>query len=231
MTLYNDDCINVLKIIPDGSVDLILTDPPYEHINGGGGNSELGQRAGKLKTNIDFMSNSFDMDSVFTEFLRVCKIPNMLIFCSNRQISRIMSFFENKGLVVTLLEWVKTNPIPTMNGCYLSDIEYCVYVHGKGATFNSDSVPYDYLRKAYISGLVSTDRFHPAQKPDELIKRYLTLHSNEGDVVLDCFMGSGTTGVWCKKLNRDFIGVEIDKKWFDIAQQRINGATIGNKLF
>ena len=141
-----------------------------------------------------------------------------------------MSYFEDRGYTATLLCWVKTNPIPTMNGNYLSDIEYCVYVRDKGVTFNND-VPYDYKRKAYISGLVSTDRFHPAQKPDELIKRYLSVHSKEGDTVLDCFMGSGTTGVWCKKLGRDFIGIEIDKKYYDIAEKRIGGAHKEVKLF
>lgn len=230
--LLKGDCIELLKTLPDKSVDLILTDPPYEYQNGGGGSSSLGSRAGKRNDDIEFISYSFDMNTVFNEFIRVCKIPNMLIFCSNRQISKIMGWFENydKNLSVTLLTWVKTNPIPTANNCYLSDLEFCIHVKGSGATINND-VPFDYKRKAYISKLVTIDRFHPAQKPDELLKRYLMVHSNENDVVLDCFMGSGSTGVMCKKLNRNFIGIEITDKYFDIAQKRINGTYKDNKLF
>lgn len=230
LVLRKGDCLELLKTIDDNSIDLILTDPPYELKNGGEGKSELSKRTTKLKTDIEFMSNSFDMDNVFTEFMRVCKEPNMLIFCSNRQIEKILHWFSDKGVTTTVLCWVKPNPIPSANGNHLSDIEYCIYVRGKGVTFNND-VPFDYKRKAYISPLVSPiNRFHPAQKPGELLKRYIELHSNVGDTILDPFMGSDSTGVWCKKLDRNFIGFEITDKYFDIATQRIDGTTVKARL-
>ena len=230
--LFNGDCLDILKTIPNHSIDLILTDPPYLHPHLGGlGNSALANRASKLKADIDFMSDGFDYETVFAELMRVCKIPNMLIFCSNAQISTFMRWFEDKDLSVTLLEWVKTNPIPTAFGNYLSDVEYIVCVRGKGATFNN-SVPFDYKRKAYISAIESNaNRFHMAQKPIPLLEKLLEVHSNKGDTVLDCFMGSGSTGVACKKLERSFIGVEREQKYFEISEKRIQGQTIARRLF
>ena len=174
-TIYNDDCINILKSIDTGSIDLIVTDPPYELENHGGGKSDLASR--ELCSNTDsfvgFMSNGFDYDSIFNEFIRVCKIPNMYIFCSNSQVSKIMSFFENKNIPTTLLAWNKTNPIPFCNGKHLSDLEFIVFVHGKGSAFNNDT-PFEYKRKLYQSQTVSKkDRIHTAQKPVELLKQYI----------------------------------------------------------
>ena len=233
--LYNEDCIEVLKRIPDKSVDMILTDPPYEFENHGGGKSELAKR--NLCKNTDdfvgFMSNGFNMDSVFSEFLRVCKIPNIYIFCSNAQISKTMSFFEQRDLQTTLLVWNKTNPIPFCNGKYLSDLEFIVYVHGKGATFNNNT-PFEYKHKLYSSSTVSKkNRLHTAQKPIELLTQYIKLSSNENNTILDCFMGSGSTGVACIKNNRNFIGIEIDKNYFNVAKERImeEENKLKNKLF
>lgn len=98
ITLYNDDCLNVLRSMADASIDLIITDPPYELENHGGGKNEFSNRDLTSNTSeyVGFMSNGFDYDSVFREMLRICKIPNMFIFCSNKQVSRIMSYFERE---------------------------------------------------------------------------------------------------------------------------------------
>ena len=233
ITLYNDDCLNVLRNIADASIDLIITDPPYELENHGGGKNEFSNR--ELTSNtaeyVGFMSNGFDYDSVFREMLRICKIPNMFIFCSNKQVSRIMSYFEREGLIVTLLVWNKTNPAPLCNGKHVSDLEFIVYVRGKGSKFNN-SVPFEYKKKLYSSPVVSKkDRIHTAQKPVELISRYIELCSDKGDTILDCFMGSGSVGVACKNLDRNFIGIEIDKTYFDLAKDRIDKCSVANKLF
>ena len=96
--LYNDDCINVLKNIKDKTIDLICTDIPYELHKHGGTNSELAKRSARMRDSIDFMAYGIDYDSVFSEFIRVCKIPNMIVFCSNLQVGKIISFFSEKGL-------------------------------------------------------------------------------------------------------------------------------------
>lgn len=234
--LYNDDCLNILKTIRDKSVDLIVTDPPYELDNHGGtAGTELGKRrlVCDKENYVGFMGRGFDIDSIFSQLLRICKIPNMFIFCSNKQISKIMGYFENIGLPTTLLCWNKTNPTPLCNGKHLSDLEFIVYVREKGSTFNNDT-PFDYKRKCFTSSVVPVkNRMHTAQKPIELLKRYILLCSNEDDTVLDCFMGSGSTGVACIHTNRNFIGIEIDKNYFNVAKERIveEENKLKNKLF
>jgi DNA modification methylase len=235
ITIYNDDCLKVLKTIPDRSVDLIITDPPYELENHGGGKSQLAKRNLCRDTDnfVGFMSNGFNMDAVFNQFIRVCKIPNMYIFCSNSQISKIMSFFEQRDIPTTLLVWNKTNPIPFCNGKYLSDIEFIVYVHLKGVTFNNNT-PFEYKHKVYSSSTVSKkDRLHTAQKPTELLSRYISISSKENETILDCFMGSGSTGVSCIQTNRNFIGIELDEKYFNLAKARLEKeeSKIKTKLF
>ena len=219
--LWQGDCIELMQQIPDKSIDLILTDPPYEISNHDGGHSSLSKRKLSVKSKVDSMSDGFCYDKCFDEFLRICKTPNILIFCSNKQISKIMSFFENKNLSTTLLVWHKTNPSPLCNGNHLSDLEFVIYVRGKGATFNNDT-PFEYKRKIYSSGIIPKSiKVHPAQKPIELLKRYIELHTKENDVVFDPFMGSGSTGVACASTGRRFVGVELNQEYFDIAKQRI----------
>ena len=167
------DCLERMKEIPDGSIDCIITDPPYELDNHGGGNTELAQIDLVKNLNIDFISNGFDINVVFGEFLRVCKIPNILIFCSNKQISKTMYYFEQRKLSVTLLVWNKTNPSPLCTGKHLSDVEFIVYVRGKGATFNND-VPFEYKKKVYTSSIVSNKK--KVTPYSEKCKSYKTIY-------------------------------------------------------
>jgi DNA modification methylase len=218
---FKGDCLDIMKNIPDNSVDMILTDPPYKNENHGGGQTELAQRKLVKDLHIDFISNGFNYEEIFTQMLRICKIPNFFIFCSNKQISTIMGYFESKKLSTTLLVWNKTNPAPLCNGKYLSDCEFIVYVRGKGATFNNNT-PFDYKKKCFISSIVpNKTRFHPTEKPIDLLTQYILLHSNKNSVIIDPFMGSGSTCVACKNTNRRYIGIELDKKYFDIAVERI----------
>lgn len=137
--IFCEDCMEVMQSLPDESIDLVCTDPPYLFDTSGGGSSAMAKRAKTMKKNIDFIAHDFDYEGCFEQFIRICKIPNMIIFCSNKQIGRTMTFFENKGLVATLLIWQKTNPIPVCNNKYISDCEFAVYVRGKGACFNNDT--------------------------------------------------------------------------------------------
>lgn len=110
------------------------------------------------------------------------------------------------------------------NGKYISDLEYIMYIHDKGSYFNNDA-PLNFKKKTKRYAIITNkmEKLHPTEKPVELMKELITVHSKAGDVVLDPFMGSGTTGVACKSLNRDFIGMEIDEKYYNIAKDRLNG--------
>ena len=220
--LYCGDCLEVMKQLPDKSVDLILTDPPYE-INCHGGaaiGSRLGLRANKMRDDLRFISTGFDYETNFEQWKRICYPLNAYIFCSNKQITRIMSYFE-KDYSTTLLVWNKTNAVPLGNGTYHNNLEFIICVREKGSFFNNDQ-PIEKKTKIYeMPYPANVNRVHPAQKPVELIQELINMKSKEGQTVLDTFMGSGTTGVACEKMNRKFIGIEIEQKYFDIAVQRI----------
>lgn len=228
--IYNEDCLSFLSKIENNSVDLILTDPPYEHeIHGGLIKDGYFERKLTRDRHINFISQGFDYESVFSEFDRICKIPNMIIFCSNRQISKIMSFWENKGYSVTLLVWRKPNPIPLGNGNYISDIEFMVYVRGKGATYNSIGVK-EQCKVYEFSSPSSKERIHPTEKPLALLRRLILIHSNENDLILDCFSGSGSTGIASLKENRNFLSCEIDEEFFEKSSLRIENFKSQTKL-
>ena len=134
-----------------------------------------------------------------------------------------MKHYEDKGCNVDLLVWCETNPIPTCNNKYLSDLEYCVFARAKntklGGTYKTKS-------KFYISGANVEDKGkyqHPCCKPIDMLSNFIVNSSNEGDVILDCFMGSGSTCIAAKRLNRKYIGFEIDEKWFNVAKDRLQG--------
>ena len=219
--IYNCDCLGLLQSMPDKCVDFICTDPPYLFSTMGGGKNPLAKRAQTMKENIDFIAHDFDYNGCFEQFLRICKIPNMIIFCSNKQIGRTMTFFENKGLATTLLIWQKTNPIPACNNKYISECEFAVYVRDKGACFNNDT-PMEWKKKVYTSPICPDGKLHPTMKPVDLIRRYLLVHTKPNDVVFDAFMGSGTTAIACIKENRHYIGCEIDPKYYKVALDRID---------
>lgn len=218
---YNQNGIELLKSLKNNSIDFILTDPPYEHeIHGGLVKNGYFERKLTRERHINYISKGFDYDTYFNEYMRVLKIPNMIIFCSNRQIAKTMNWFENKGLSVTLLIWVKKNPIPLGNGNYISNTEYMIYVRDKGATFNN--IGYKYQLKTFdYSSPTTKERIHPTEKPINLLRRLLLVHTKEKDTILDTFAGSMTTGLACYKENRNCIMSEIDKSMFDKASKRI----------
>ena len=124
-----------------------------------------------------------------------------------------------------ILVWCKTNPIPAVNNTWLPDIEYCLVFKEKNASRYNDGIKNK--SKWYISPINKVDKDlynHPTIKPIELVKRHL-LHSviNNETVVLDPFMGSGTTCVAAKEIGCNYIGFEIDKKYYQIAKDRLNG--------
>lgn len=112
----------------------------------------------------------------------------------------------------------KSNPIPAYNNHYMSDLEYIIVIREPG-TYFSKAKDIELYRKWYMTNCKKG--IHPAEKPLELIRKFIQVGSPEGATVLDCFMGSGTTGVACKELNRNFIGIELDDKYYDLCCKRL----------
>jgi site-specific DNA-methyltransferase (adenine-specific) len=229
MEFRNIDGLELLKTLPDNSIDFILTDPPYElEIHGGGAGFMKDRKL--LNKHISYIGYGFDFDTYFSEYERVLKVMNAVIFCSNNQVSKTMNWFENKGYSVTLLVWKKPNPIPLGNGKYIGDTEFMIYVRGKGATFNNIGYK-DQLRVFEYNVPSTSERIHPTEKPIDMLRRLLLIHTNENDVVLDTFAGSFTTGLACHKENRKCIASEIDEKMFMSANTRFKNEISQTQLF
>ena len=230
--LIHGDCYEEVKKIPDKSIDLIYIDIPYLFENGGASDTPLSQRIKKLRnTELENISNGIDY-SILDELRRTQEHIYIYIWCSKEQLFPLMKYYISKGCRINLLVWCKTNPTPATNNSWLPDIEYCLVFKEEGTPRYNDG--YDLKSKWYISPINKTDKdiwHHPTIKPLELVERHIKHSTNEGDVVLDCFMGSGTTGVACRNLNRKFIGIEIDEEYFNIAKKRIETQTQNISLF
>lgn len=225
MRLYCGDCLELLAQVPTGSVDLIVTDPPYQidSTKGGGG---IGR---KMKNTQDELAekgivSGFD-GRILNEMMRVCKVPNIYLWCNAKQIPMYLDFFVKKHKCnFDILVWVKTNAVPAFSNKYLTDKEYCLYFRRGGYCKPTD---YGHARTAWFQPINLKDKKmynHPTIKPLNIIETLVANSSREGDMVLDPFMGSGTTGVACANLGRDFVGIELKEDYFRTAEQRIQEA-------
>lgn len=222
MNLYNDDCFNVIHNLD--KVDLILTDPPYEICDKGGGMMKQEGREFLNEVEDLNMCVGFDVKNFLEKTLtlfRSNEYYNGVYFCSRLQLNTYLNFAIENKLQYGILVWHKTDPPPLCNNKYLNDIEFIVYIKGNKAKIYGD---YNSKSLVYRSPINRKDKElyeHPTIKPLELINKLVINHSKENDLVLDCFMGSGTTGVSCSSLNRKFVGIELTEKYFKIAKKRI----------
>ena len=227
--LRQGDCLELMKGVPDASVDLIVTDPPYLHVKGGMKSKKY--NVGTWKADSNMVTNMSDFGEVeIFNFLDTAipkmKKVNMYIFCSKLQLVSYFKYISmNKKLKYDLLVWDKVKYRMKSSKFYTSDIEYVVRIYQAGVS----------LRKVLVEDGTKSDikhymkrQAHPqprgehgTMKPVNLIENFIRVASDENDVVLDPFMGSGTTGVACVNTNRNFIGIELDEKYFKLAEERI----------
>ena len=223
------DCLEAMRLIPDGSVDMVLTDPPYEISNSGGG--MMNDR--EFIRHIDAMGmckSGFDVSGFLTDIVRLFASKqhvNGVFFCSMKQLSAYLNWAEKEGLQNGVGVWQKTNPAPLCNNKYLNDLEYWVYIKGSNARIGGT---YATKSMSYVSKVNKADKIlygHPTVKPVDLVEKFLINHTAPGMRVLDPFLGSGTTGVACENTGRKFIGIERDPTYFSIAARRIATASLG----
>lgn len=218
-TIYNKDCIEGLKELPDNSIDLVVMDPPYDLLKSGGG--AFGYANRQYHSQIETMSQGITND-ILEMILSKCKKVNAYIWCNKRQLRQYFDYLDDNGCMIDLLTWHKTNPTPSCGNKYLSDTEYLIYTREKGVKLYGT---YETKRKWYVSSLNTADKKkygHPTVKPLEIIKNLITNSSRGGDLVLDPFMGSGTTAVAAKLLGRHYVGFEINSDYYRIAEARVN---------
>ena len=220
--LRHGDCLELMKDIPDGSVDLVLTDPPYMIETVGAG---IYKRADKQYVKeLDGIKDGFD-EKVLDEICRVMKKINVYLFCSQKQIIPLIDYFvKKKNCNWNILSWHKSNPVPACGNKYLTDTEFVLFFREKGVKIYGE---YETKFTYYVTPLNQKDKKqyeHPTIKPIKILQNLIVNSTLENGVVLDCFMGSGSTGVACVNTNRRFIGIELDNKYFEIAKQRIDAA-------
>lgn len=242
-TIQLGDCYELIKKIPDKSIDLVYIDIPYDFVGNGAGefgtkkrdyhkeyekiciNTEASALLKRTVKHNDEMKNiAYGVDfKIFDDLCRIMKNIYIYIWCSKKQIPQILNYFIDKNCYWELFTWHKSNPIPTCNNKYLSDTEYCLmFREPKTNIFGT----YETKSKYYISNINKEDKdkfIHPTIKPIEVVKNHILNSTKENDIVLDCFCGSGTTCVAAKETGRRFIGMEIDKEYWKIAKNRLNG--------
>lgn len=232
-TIYNNDCISQLKHIPDKSIDLILTDPPY---NLGLFMHKRGTNLGKMRENhfacsgwddLEFDVWKEEMDKFLSECHRVLKPRGALvIFMSIIKVETIIKQAQNhKFYYKTVGTWHKKNPMPrNMNLHFINSTESWLYFINEAATgtFNNNGRPvHDFIETSTISSSERKLGKHPTQKPIALMRHFISLLSNENETILDPFMGSGSTGVAAIQEKRRFIGIEINQQYFQLANSRL----------
>lgn len=226
--IYCMDCLEGMSKIESGTVSLVIADPPYElqQHNGAGA---FGRANRDYHQGIDHLQTGVS-DLVLYEMLRVCKHPNMYVFCSKDQLPQLFNFALQNKLSYDLLTWHKTNPVPTCNNKYLSDTEYIMFMR-KGANIYGT---YESKRKYFVTPTNTEDKRawgHPTPKPVNIIRTLIENSTLEGDLVLDPFMGSGTTAIAAIRSNRHYIGFELSEEYHKICQKRINVEAQQQSLF
>jgi len=257
MKLINDDCLKVLPTIPENSIDLIITSPPYDNIRDYNNSSTW---------NFDMFKN------IANELQRSLKDGGVIVWIVNDATIKGSEtgtsfkqalYFKEIGLNLhDTMIWEKETftAVGSIKTRYAPVFEYMfILSKDKPKTFNPIKDRKNIFANHKIYGTVrqkngqtkpvssngkkikeygirhnvwkinsekSNKTNHPAVFPINLVQDHIKTWSNENDLVLDCFMGSGTTGLACKNLNRDFIGIEIDKEYFEIAKNRIESTLI-----
>lgn len=216
--IHNGNCLDIMKNIPDKSVDLLITDPPYRCISGGRPHLK-NQPSGILSKNDGkiFEHNEIEPREYLSEFYRILKDDTHFYIMTNTiNIQLFMEIAQEVGFKLhNILIWKKNNATP--NRWYMKNCEYILFFRkGKAKTINNVGTK----QVLEINNIIG-NKTHPTEKPVELMQIFVENSSNVGDIVFDPFMGSGSTGVASINAGRNFIGAEIDENYYKIAKDRI----------
>lgn len=231
--LKQGDCLEIMKNIPDKSIDLVVTDCPYHIVTGGCTNiprkdesndafnyrntfTQANAKTGKL-----FDNNDIEFKDWLPDIYRVLKDnTHCYIMINARNLKDLQTEAEKVGFKFqNILIWNKGNTTP--NRYYLNAYEMILMLR-KGNARNINNMGCKNIID--VKNIKAGEKQHPTEKPVELNKILIENSSNENDTILDPFMGVCGCGLACKELNRNFIGIELDEKYFEIAKRRIEKA-------
>lgn len=226
--LYQGDCHALLTELPDHSIDLVLTDPPYNLSAYSTGNMRFGWRA-EINNDLADWDAHFDPAELKDHFLRVLKpTGNLFAFCSYNLLGRWHEVFDPLFDTFQFFVWHKTNPVPKIRKQgFLNSCELIVCMWNRGHTWNfgrQNEMHNFYEGPICMPPERLKEPKHPTQKPVRLLKHLLQIASRPGDTVLDPFMGVGSTGIAALELGRRFIGIELEQDYFRAARQRLQAA-------
>lgn len=255
-TIINGDCIETLKKIPANSVDLIFADPPYFMQTEGTLLRTEGTPFKGVDDDWDKFNDYNEYDSFCISWLKECyrilkKDGSIWVIGAFQNIYRIGFIMQNLNYwILNDVVWNKTNPTPNFKGTRFTNANetmlWCTKSKSAKYTFNYKTMKHlndgKQMKSVWNIGLCignerlkdeNGDKVHSTQKPKKLLMNVILSSSKVGDVVLDPFMGSGTTGAVAKETGRNFIGIERDKKYIHYANERISNITTesNSKLF
>lgn len=214
--IYQMDCLEGMKLIPDGTVDLVVTDPPYLM------NYRSNRRVKQEK--FDYIQNDKDSHGLIQSFLSECyrvmkNDTAIYMFCSWHHIDFFKQEFEKYFKLKNIIVWNKNNHgSGDLKGAYAPKHEFVLYGHKGRALFKEKRIP-DVIDCAKIASPKLT---HPTEKPQELLEIFIKNNSDEGNIVLDGFAGTGSTCIASLKNNRKFIAFETVREYVEIANQRLD---------
>lgn len=223
--LLNKDCVQGMRELASNSVDCIITDPPYV-VSRDTNFDTLGGRS------MDFgeWDKDFNLYEFIKELPRVLKEnSNVVIFNSWENLESLANLMRANNIVVKrCLVLNKSNPAPfNRDRLFVNDVEFALW-----GVYNSKNKPTKWIfnrqgkyEKCIINTTVQSRKYHPTMKDINVIEKLLMILSNKGDTILDPFSGSGTTAIACINNNRNFIGFELDKDYYDISLDRIEKET------
>ncbi len=240
--LYNDDCFKRLKKIEPNSIDMIFADPPY-FLSSGGVSCHSGKQVSVNKAEWDKAITIEEKIKFNRKWIKLCRKilkDNGTIWISGtfHNIYAIGIALELEGFsIINNITWQKPNPTPNLAcRCFTNSTETILWARKQLTPKKKGKHTFNYSLMKEINGgkqmkdvwlipLVTKEEKkygkHPTQKPLSLLERIILSSTNEGDIILDPFNGSGTTGIASVKLNRKYIGIEKEKKYFEIAKSRI----------
>jgi len=229
-TIIKEDFFKYVKNIESGSIDLILTDPPYNLSNYSTGNMKFTWRSEINNDLAKWDKDIFNPKDVKEEFIRILKpTGNLFIFTSYNLLGEWHKIFDPEFDTFQFMVWHKTNPVPKFRRAgFLNSCELIICCWNKGHTWNfgKQKEMHNFIESPICMGKERIkEPKHPTQKPVKILKHIIKIASNPDDLVFDPFMGVGSTGEAALEMNRRFLGIEIDESYFRASEKRIKFLT------
>jgi len=220
--LYHGDCLEIMRQIPDGSVDAVITDPPFAFAGGiSNGRSAIASTQFFLHWWTDVCKHLDRALKPDGEGFSWCDWKTAAVFAAGFNLGQRYTWRVSQMLY-------HYREMPGQGRPFRSSVDMIAFLRGpKSKATRIPNTTHNWISKYWYYG---KHKYHPAEKDPDIVMQLLGWCSDEGDTILDPFMGSGTTGVACVKTGRNFIGIEIDKGYYDIAEKRIKEAQMQSVL-